>query len=187
MSKARAGVLKGFTLIELMIGMTVSVLVGGLLLSLLVNNTRVSYQQSAKVTQGIGANDTSTNIITHIKQAAAVDSTSNGAHLVLKLPSIDNSGDFIMDAYDLVDYAKNGDKIRQKVIPSVNPASSRNSADRILAFNCTELMFEYLDVLGSAVTPSVATKVKVTVKLEQDTGSGLQTDTVTTEAELRND
>ena len=179
--------MKGFTLVELIIGMTVSVLVGGLLLSLLVSSARLSTQQSAKVTQGIDANETTVNIATYIKQAAGVDPTSDGIHLVLKLPSIDSSGDSITNAYDLVDYVKDGDKIRLKVIPNVSPVSSRNVEDRILAFNCTELIFEYFDALGSVVIPSLATKVGVSVKLEQDTGSGLQTDIATTEAELRND
>ena len=177
----------GFTLVEVIIGMTVSVLVGGLLLSLLVNNARLSTEQSAKVTQGIDANETTVNIATYIKQAAGVDPASDGTHLVLKLPSIDSSGDFIANAYDLVSYLRDEDKIRQKVIPNVSPLSSRNALNRILAFNCTELIFEYFDALGSATVPSLATKVKVSVKLEQDTGSGLQTDIATTEAEFRND
>lgn len=187
---------QGVTLVELIVGMTVSVLVGGLILSILVNNAAISYKQSAKVTQGVGVNDVLSSIAANIKQASAVASgypassptySSSGTQLVLKLPSVDSNGDTITGASDYVVYLRDVDKIRLKLFPSANPPSKRNSEDRILSFNASDLKFEYFDGTGASVTPTSAVKVKVTVTLSQKTGSGTQTDTASIEAELRND
>ena len=192
----RSSLVRGVTMLEILITLSIFVIVGVLLLSILVSNTKLSYQQSAKVTQGVGVNDVISSITTNIKQASSVISgypesqptyTTDGNNLVLKLPSVDNSGDSIIGAFDFVVYYRDGDKIRFKVFPSASPKSFRFNEDRILTLNATALSFQYFDKTGALVIPSSAVKVKVTVTLSQNTGVLEQTDTANAEVELRND
>ena len=90
----------GFTLVEVIIAMTITVVVGSLLLSLLVNNTGLFYQQSSRLNQGLGLNDSIAKIRGGMKEADAVASgypissptyTSSATALVLRLPAIDSS------------------------------------------------------------------------------------------------
>jgi type II secretory pathway pseudopilin PulG len=184
MNKVRANALKGFTLVELLVGIIISVLVGGLLLGIMVSNTGLFYKQSAKVTQGVGANEATGSIVSHIKQASGVDSSSNNGQLVLKLPSNDLNGDSILNTFDTVSFSKDTDKIRITVTP--NALSKRKAEGRILTANVVNLEFKYFKA-GAEVAPGSATKVSVTVTLEQKTGTSIQTDTSFSEAELRND
>jgi len=186
----------GVTIVEMLITLSVFVIVGTLLLSILVSNTGLSYKQSAKVTQGVGVNDVISSITTNIKQSSSVATgypenqpsyTTDGSNLVLELPAVDSSGDSISGAFDYAIYYRDGDKVRFKVFPSDSPKSSRFNEDRILTFNATSLSFQYFDGLGAEVTPSSAVKVKVMVTLTQNIGAGDQTNTASAETELRND
>lgn len=167
----------GFTLPEVIIGMVVTVLVGGLLILIMVQSAGVFYRESSKVSQGLGLNDSLAKIESSIRKSQAVAATSGPSELVLKFPSIDGSGNVIANTFDTEVFQKEGDKLKYKLFPDA--ASSRKSADMILTKSVDSLLFQYFDVLGQEVLPASSVKVKVNLSLKQQSA--------TAEANLRND
>ena len=186
----------GFTLPEIIVGMTISVITGVLLLQILINNTGLFYRESAKVSQGVGINDALAEIREILKQAASVEVSytdtatstvyqSNLSELVIKLPALDSTGNILPAIFDYVVYTLSSTKLYEKIFP--DPSSSRDNSDRFLVDNVVGVLFEYLDDQGSAVTPQIAEKIKVTITLRQKAGLDFSQSTATSEVNLRND
>ena len=184
---------RGFTLFEVLITVTVLVIVGGLLGGILVNNTGLFYQQSSKVSQGLGANDALAQIRSEIKEAQAVAAgypvssptyTSSSTQLVLRLTSIDSSGNIISTTYDYAVFSVTSGRLNYQVFPDA--ASSRKGANQILVSNVNSVFFQYFDATGAQTGPTNAVNVRVTLTLRQKAGSGFETNVVTSEANLRN-
>lgn len=183
----------GFTLPEVITAITVFVLVGGLLLGIMVNNTGLFYKQSSKVSQGLGVNDALAKIRSEIKEAQAVAAgypignptyTSSSTQLVLQLTSVDSSGNIISTTYDYAVFAVTDGKLTYQVFP--NAASSRQGANRILASNVSSVFFQYFDATGAQSGPTNAVNVKASLTLIQKAGQGFETNIATSEANLRN-
>lgn len=185
----------GFTLVEILISISVAIIVGGLILNILVNNTGLFYKQSSRVQLGLGVNDALTNIRQNIKQSQSVAATypsvtpfiyTTGTDiLVLKVLSIDSSGEIIPTSFDYFVYYLEGLKLHMAVFP--DGLSSRNQVDQILTNNVTSMFFQYFDASGIEVSPSSAARVKVTINLQQTAGNITEVNTAATEANLRND
>jgi prepilin-type N-terminal cleavage/methylation domain-containing protein len=185
----------GFTLVEVIIATLISAVVGVLLLSIMVNNTGVFYKQSSKVAEGLGSNDSLTSIRSAIKQASAIAAsypvtgtptyTSGDSQLVLRLASIDSSGNIIDSTYDYEVFYLSGGNLYLKIFP--NALSKRQSADRVLSKYASSINFQYLNLSGVAVSPVSAAQVKVTLSLAQRSGANIETNISTTEANIRND
>ena len=192
MSKARADALKGFTLPEVIVTTAVVVLVGSLLITILANNTNLFYHQSVKVSEGLGTNDATLSVRAKLKEAVAVTASypleptyfSDPTHLILKLPSLDGTGT-INGSFDFCIFSKEGDKLRMQVFPDVS--SQRKREDQIIAFNISNLLFEYFDKQGSPIDLTESKKVRMTITVEQNIGSKPQEHTAVSEVELRND
>lgn len=188
---------RGFTLVEMLITMSVVVIVGVLLFSILVNSTGFFYQQSSKTEQGLGINDSLVNIKESIKEANLVSLnyppsgtpqySSNDSNLVLRFQAIASSGNKIFNVFDYIVYTVSGGKLYFKVFPDTQNGSVRKSEDRILTQNVSGVKFEYLNIANSPVAPNLSNKVKVTLTLTQKSGAKLQTSIATSEANLRND
>ncbi|OGE14984.1 hypothetical protein A3F00_03900 [Candidatus Daviesbacteria bacterium RIFCSPHIGHO2_12_FULL_37_11] len=187
----------GFTLVEMLITISVFIIVGVLLFSILVNSTGFFYQQSSRFNQGLGINDSLQNIRENIKEADLVslsypstgtpEYSSNAANLILRFQSIDSSGNKIFNVFDYIVYTVSNGKLYFKVYPDTQNGSARKSADKILSHNVSAVKFEYLDTGNSAVAPDLADKVKVTLTLSQKAGLKFETNVATSEANLRND
>lgn len=185
---------KGFTLIEILVASTVAVLIGGLLMSIMINNTNLFYKQSSTVQQGLNANDALSKLRNSIKEAQSVVSsyptssspiyTSGASELVLKLVAIDESGNIIPDVYDYVVYVTSNNKFYIKVFP--DQQSFRQASDQILAGNVEEVKFSYFDETGTEAIPTAAVKIVTTLQLKQRSGADYQTSIATSEARLRN-
>lgn len=186
---------RGFTLPEVMIVMSAAVVAGALLLAIMVQTTGLTFQQSSKITQGLGLNDALAKIRQIVKQANAVASgfpegpsptfSSGPSTLVLKLPSIDPSANVLVGSFDYIVFSKDQDKLLYKLFPSAQ--SSRQTIDQILTLGVYSLLFQYFDTTGNETTPTSGVKVKVTLTLRQKTGVSFEVATATSEANLRND
>lgn len=186
--------MRGFTLIEILVAAVLAILVGSLLFGLMVKNTGVFYKESSKVGQGLNINDALSSIRSNAKlsetvatshQISGVTYTSNATSLVLQLASIDISGLIIPNTFDWVVYLKSGDKLYYKLAPGAG--SKRKAINQILANNVDTLTFQYYQTDGIEIAPASASKVKVSIKLKQQAGSGIETSVATSEATLRND
>lgn len=185
---------KAFTLLELVIVMGITTLVGVLLVGILIQNNSLFYSQSSRVTQGVGVNDGLSSLREYIKEAKAVVSAypetgspsyvSSPDLVILKLSSVDSSGN-LLPFFDYVIYYKVANKLEWLLFP--DNLSNRKTTDRILTTGVDSLLFEYFDSTGGVVTPSSAKKVRVTIKLKQKNGLKYITNVATSEAYLRND
>lgn len=185
--------MKGFTLPEALITLAVSIIAGSLLISILIQNNGLFFQQTSRVEQGLGLNDALSKIRSDIKQAVAVaDNYTDGSttyttdvdQLVLKIQALDSSGSVIFNVYDYIVYFLDNGNLKVKIFPGAG--SSRSSDDKIIAFNVSTVNFEYFDING-VTTPAIsAVRVKLTLTLTEKAGQADETNTLTTEARLRN-
>lgn len=177
----------GLTLVEVLVGTLMTVLVGGLLLAMMVNTTNIFHKESAKVSSGLNANDATSEIRKSVKIASAVDPTSTPTKLVLKVSSLDSSGNMIFNVFDSFVLYKDETNFRFKILPDI--ASSRQDQDRIFATEVDSLIFQYYDLANppNEVSPQNALKVRATLTLKARMGADYETTMATTEAVLRND
>lgn len=186
----------GLTLVEVLVAAGIASVVGVLLLAIIVNSAGLFYKQSSKIEQGLGANDALAKIRTSIKEAQSIASgypesspiyTSGATQLVLKLASLDSSGNIISSTFDYFVFFLDQAKLRFKVFPATS--SQRKSVDQIFSTNVSSLEFKYLNSATPPVEvlPTSATKVKITLSLKQKSGGDYEQSVATSEAFLRND
>lgn len=187
---------KGLTLVEVLISTVIVILVGSLLLAIIVNSTGLFYQESAKVNMGLSTNDALISIRKSLKESSGVaasysnDSvtyTSKADQIVLKVPSLDSSGDNILNTYDYVIFSLDQGKLTLKTFPSAQ--STRAAANQVFSNSVDSLVFGYFNLANPPVevAPQSAGKVRVSLVLKQRSGSTEETNIATTEANLRND
>lgn len=185
--------IKGVSLVEVLIGLSVSVVIGGLVMSIMLNSSGVQYSQSAKISQGLGVNDSLQKIRNTVKESQSVvvgypeanPTYTTGANiLAIKIPAIDNLENIIDGVFDYVVYVVEENRLKEKIFP--NALSSRKSADFMLSNNVENVTFTYFDSTGQSVSPVNAEKIVVTIKLSQKAGSETESLIATSEARLRN-
>lgn len=177
--------MKGLTLVEVLIAMGIATVVGGLLLVIIVNSTGLFLKQSSKIEQGVGANDALSAVRNSIKEARSIavdyppNFTTSSTQLVLKLASVDASGNLIPDSFDYFVFFKEQSNLKFQSFP--DPLSSRYAQDQLLLRGVDSLEFVYLDSSNppQEVSPTLASKVKIAVFLKETVA--------TSEANLRND
>lgn len=188
--------MRGLTLVEVLIAMGISVVVGVLLLAVIVNSSGLFYSQSSKVGQGVGVNDALSKIRSTIKESAGIvpayafestTYTTGATQLVLKLPSLDGSGNIISDTFDHFIFFPDQTKLRFKSFP--HSLSIRKMQDQILSLNVDSIKFQYFDSATppNEVAPTTAAKVRISLSLKQKTGQSFEVSIATSEASLRND
>ncbi len=186
----------GFTLMEVLVTMGIAVLAGSLLLIIILNSAGLYYKQSSRLQEGLNINDFSNQIKASIKESNAVVTsyvadgvtyTSGTSQLILKIPSIDSTGNIISSAYDYFVYFSDNYLLRFKSFPDVS--SSRKRADQVLSTSLNSLLFNYFDasVPPNEVAPASSKKIIVTLVLKQKSGTDFEINTATSEANLRND
>lgn len=172
---------RGWSLIEVLIVMTVASVAGGLLISLMISSNRIFFDQSAHISQGLSLNQTELELTDLIKASAGVAAqypasgtpvyTTDSNTLVIKLPAISASGDVIESVYDYAvveaDPAK-PEILRKQVF---NDAGSfRKAENKVLSTSLKNITFIFLDDNNSPVTPALSGRVSFIV--EQSSKSG---------------
>ena len=178
---------RGFTLVEVLIAMGISVIVGGLLMTIIVNSAGLFQSESSKLTQGLNINDALASVRVQIKQSSAIDGSSTAEKLVTKISSVDISNNVISNTFDNIVFFKDSNKLRLQVLP--DSTSSRKAQDQIFSTSVDSLMFQYFNSATPplAVAPNLATKVRISLTLKQQMGGKIETTVATSEASLRND
>lgn len=186
---------KGLTLLEVLIGLGITVVAGVLLQVIIINSAGLFSGQSSKVQAGLNINDTLSKVRGSIKQASAVADhftygpttyTTGASQLVLQVASIDSSNNIIANTYDFFVFLSDQNFLRLKIFP--DPLSFRKGADQIFSNVVDSLKFQYLNSAQPPVEviPTSATKVRITLTLKQRIGVSLETNIATSEANLRN-
>lgn len=176
--------------------MGIAAIAGVLLLVIIVNSAGLFTKQSSKVQTGLNINDSLSQVRASIKQASAVAPsytsgsttyTSGDNQVVLKVASIDASNNIIDLTFDYFVFFLDQNTLRFKIFP--DPSSSRSAADRIFSTSVDSLVFKYYNFANPPVevSPASASKVRITLVLKQKSGAGLEINTATSEANLRND
>lgn len=187
---------RGLTLIEVLIAMGIATVTGALLVVIIVNSAGLFTQQSSKVQEGLNINDALLQVRSSIKDASAVEVsytsgsttyTTGGSQLVLKVASLDSSDNIIVDTYDYFVFFQDQNYLRFKIFP--DQLSFRKAADQIFSSSVDNLAFQYFNSATppAEVTPTNATKVRITLTLRQKIGVNYETQLATSEANLRND
>lgn len=189
--------MKGFTLPEILIAITISALAGVLLISFLVQNNGLFMNENAKVSQGLSLNDASSQITNAVKSASSIATQypqsspqffTGAETLILALPSIDSQSQIIENVYDYYVVTKdpqNPNILRKYLFPSAGQ-SQRSSENQVLATNLSSLKFLYLDESGSTVSPSQAAKVNFSINLTTSTGINSNSASASGEVNLKN-
>lgn len=186
----------GLTLIEVLVAMGIATMVGVLLVVIIVNSAGLFKQQSSQVQEGLNINDALAQVRSSTKQASAIASTYTGgsttyttgpSQLVLKVSSIDSSGNIIENTDDYFVFFQDQNYLRFKTFP--DPVSFRKASDRIFSTSLDNLIFKYFNSANppAEVPPESAIKVRITLTLKQRNGASFETNTATSEANLRND
>jgi len=189
---------KGFTLVEIQVAALVTFIVFMAALSLYIayykifvtGNTILDVYANSRIAVALIAKD--------IRWAAQVEAnsgsyTTTDSSIVLKVPSIDNTGKIISAKYDEVVYKLQGKDLYRIVIPSA--VSSRASSNRAVAYNCASLTFssglKLLSQIGGANLSDVNT-VAISLPINETiislSGAKMVTEsmTPTTVVKLRN-
>ena len=186
---------EGFTLVEMLVVVGITLIIGTLLVSLLISQSGVYYKQNTVVNVGINLNDAVSKINSNIKQAAAVTAgypeisptyVTGSEVLVLKLVSINTNGP-ISDVFDYVVVSKDTDHanvLRMQVFP--DPQSTRESSNTVLTSLLDSVQFEYLDNAGNSVVPANATSVGLNLTITSQAGGTNSSRTSKTVTNLRN-
>ncbi|RJP46032.1 MAG: hypothetical protein C4584_02340 [Armatimonadetes bacterium] len=185
----------GFTLVEILIVVGLTLVTGTLLLGIVVNNTGVFRSQETQVSVGLSLNDSLAKISNRIKEASSVVAgypenspvyASAESILVLKVPGYNETG-VLNDIYDFIVIARDDDRntiLRLKIFPDAQ--SSRPPANEVLTNLTKEIVFDYHDKIGNVVDPVDAETVEVTLQVLSKNGSISTNRTASVTAALRN-
>jgi Tfp pilus assembly protein PilW len=187
---------KGVTLIELLVTTVLVMIVGFMVAEIFVQSNTVFFSQNAKITQGLGINQTSLVINDSIKSASAVVTTSptipayssTATTLVLAIPSLDNSGNAVAGSSDYLVFTpdnSNAQILRQIVLPTL-PQSHRLAVSQVLLTDLSSVNFIYQDQAGNPVAPASSSRISYTVILSEKAGLSNQQNRTSSVVNLRN-
>lgn len=172
---------KGWSLLEVLIAVTVAALAGGLLINLLVSSGKLFVDQSAQISQGLSLNQTQLELTELIKSSSGIATQypaqgtpqyiTDQNTLVLKLPGITSGGDVtdVFFDYAVIEADPGKPAILRKQIFK-DSQSFRNSENKVLSVNLSSLSFSYLDINNNAVTPGAALRVSFIINLSTISG-----------------
>lgn len=186
---------QGFSLMETLIVVGTSSIIGVVLISLFVQNNSVFHNQSVRTSQNISSNDAYAHISEAIRQASAISAsynapptyTTNANTLVLQLPAVNSSGAIIADVYDymiITRDSQNPTLLKEIVYP--NGQSARPASNQIIAKDVSSVVFYYLDSNHAPITPINATSINFVINLSTLISNKPQQSSVSGQINLRN-
>lgn len=186
----------GITLIEVLITISITAIVSVFLVGIFTQNNNLFYNQSAKVSHGVSSNEVINLIDDSIRGATAVEAqypAQNPSHvtgantLILKIPSVDASGNIISDTYDYLVFTTDASLpaiLRQITYPSAQ--SSRPATNTVITQSLKTLKFSYLNDTKAAVSPLLASLVSYDLNLSSAQGNSIVESSASGQTRLRN-
>lgn len=168
--------MRGFSLVEILIGVSIASVAGVILISLLSQNSSLVSDQNVKINQGLEINTARPLIDETLKAGSSIVSqypatgsptyTTGTESIVLSVPSINAQGLTINNTYDYLVLFKDPDNprvLKKKLI--VDPLSTRSSEDRVLLTKLSSIQFTYLNSSGQEISPTQASKIRYIVNV----------------------
>lgn len=172
---------KGWSLLEVLVVVTVAAVAGGLLVNIMVSSGKIFVDQNALITQGLSLNQTQLELTELIKSSAGISGqypaqgspqfTTDSNTLVIKLPAVDSAGNVINSVYDfaVIDSDSGNPKILRKQIFKDNQ-SYRKTENKVLTTNLKSISFSYLDVNNTQVSYDQAVRIGFIINLLTPSG-----------------
>jgi type II secretory pathway pseudopilin PulG len=166
--KKRESSQKGITLIEILIGVSISSLVMLALLSLYIDGQKYFFNQGAKADTIEDSSTPNEWISRDIRSAIQAVGTYAGSDetystssdtlsdtLVLQIPSVDDTESIISGSSDYIIYRQNPDhpNFLERIIDA-DDLSVRSDSTRIMADDVNSMTFRYYDTSGIEITGS---------------------------------
>lgn len=173
--------IRGWSLLEVLVGVTVAALAGGLIINLMVSSNKLFFDQSAQISQGLSLNQAKLEITDLIKSSAGVAAqypasgtplyTAGANTLIIKLPALSAEGEVIESVYDyaVVEADPLEPGVLRKQIFKDNQ-SFRNTENKVLSTSLDSLFFSYLDVNNAPVAVDQAIRVSFVINLSTRSG-----------------
>lgn len=173
--------LKGWSLLEVLIGVTIAAVAGGLIINLMVSSNSLFFDQSAQISHGLSLNQakleitdlikSSAGIVTQYPESGAAQYTTDTNTLVVKLPAISSGGDVIESVYDYAVIEADTAKptvLRKQIFKGAG--SYRNPENKVLSASLANLSFSYLDINNVPVAVDQAVRVNFVINLSTKSG-----------------
>lgn len=187
---------KGITLTEILVTLAITAVVGTLLVTIFSQNNRLFYNQQTKVSHGISSNEAINQIDDGIRGAVTVESQypaqnpnyiSGVSTLILKLPSIDTSGNVISTTFDYMIFSIDPSipTILRQIVYT-DPQSARSSANKVISTNLKSLNITYLSDAKAAVSPASASLINYILILSSKQGDQTIESSASGQTRLRN-
>lgn len=187
---------KGITLTEILVTLAITAVVVTLLATIFSQNNRLFYNQQTKVSHGISSNEVINQIDDAIRGAISVEAqypaqnptyTSGDSTLILKLPSIDGSGNVISGVFDYMVFSKDLTlpAILRQIIYT-DPQSARKSANKVISTTLKSLTITYLSDVKATVSPTSASLVNYSLILSSKQGDQTIESSASGQTRLRN-
>ncbi len=188
--------MKGFSLIEILVVLSIASIAGTLLVSSLIQNNNLFLKQSTKISQGVNLNDTTSQISDSIKNASSIAATcpcpqvytTNDQTIVAAIPSVNATGDILSNTFDYLVITRDSQNtaiLRKIIYP--NALSSRKSENQVLATTLSLVQFRYYDNNGNSVSPTAAGKINFTINVKPTNGLSSEQSSSSGQINLRND
>lgn len=161
---------KGFTLIELIITLSLITFVITIIVTILINssNTYTFVSQQKKITdesdfaiQSINSFIRSSKNVVSQYSYNSVNYSLSDSTLILNLPSINNSGDIIISENDVAIFNLDNGSLRQIIIPS--QSSIRPQIDKTITGDVEQLTFD-INNINNVVFISTFIKVEKVIE-----------------------
>lgn len=172
---------KGWSLIEVLIVVTVAAVAGSLLINLMVSSNKVFFDESAQISHGLSLNQAELELVDLIKSSAGIATqypaqggaqyTTDPDTLVVKLPALSSSGNVIDSVYDFAVIeadAANPAILRKQLFKDI--LSYRKAENKVLLTSLDSLTFNYLDANNNVVSPNQAVRVNFRISLSTKSG-----------------
>jgi hypothetical protein len=187
----------GFSLVEILIGVSIASVVSILLISLISNNTSLVSDQNSKVNQGLEINNAKPIIDETLKSGSSIvaqypltgtPTYSTGSEaVVLSVPSVNATEMVIANTFDYLVIYKDPQSpkiLRKKVL--VDPLSSRKEEDRVLLTKLSLLQFNYMNTAGTPVSPTLSTKIGYIINISDFLATEEKISSISGSINLRN-
>lgn len=173
---------QGLSLPEILLAISVTAVVGGLLINMMISSNTLFFDQSLRVSQGLSLNQASQEVTMLINSSAGIAGqyppagtaqyTTGADTLVLKIPAVNESGSIVDQVFDYGVVSR--DPVNPRVLRRqifVDDQSSRNAENKVLATSLDELTFEYLDAVNTPVSAAEAVRINFTINLLDNTNN----------------